>query len=71
MPVRRRPVSTYTLTSHDQRYAARVWHFVEGEVEHVLDAGDCLELGPPSTCTFRNPTAEPCRYLVAIAQRNR
>src|ERR1700736_1613772 len=28
--------------------------FVEGETTHELDAGDCLELGPPSDCTFKN-----------------
>src|ERR1041384_8313720 len=28
--------------------------FIEGDVAHTLAAGDCLELGPPSDCTFRN-----------------
>ncbi len=43
---------------------------VEGETEHLLDVGDCLELGPPAQCTFRNETDEPCRYLVAAGRRD-
>ena len=34
--------------------------FVEGEVTHTLSAGDCLELGPPADCTFRNEQRIPC-----------
>jgi transcriptional regulator with XRE-family HTH domain len=44
-------------------------HLREGDVEHELDAGDCLQLGPPADCTFRNPTRKPCRYLVALTKR--
>ena len=44
--------------------------FREGEVEHQLDAGDCLQLGPPSACAFVNPTGRTCRYLVALTKRN-
>jgi transcriptional regulator with XRE-family HTH domain len=43
--------------------------FREGDVEHDLGPGDCLELGPPADCAFRNATDEPCRYLVALARR--
>jgi transcriptional regulator with XRE-family HTH domain len=43
--------------------------FREGDVEHRLDAGDCLALGPPQPCEFVNPGAEPCRYLVVVARR--
>jgi transcriptional regulator with XRE-family HTH domain len=64
------PADTYAFIHQQIWVLEGRLHFVEGDVEHVLDAGDCLELGPPLTCTFRNPTAEPCRYLVAIAQRN-
>jgi transcriptional regulator with XRE-family HTH domain len=42
--------------------------FVEGDEEHDLRAGDCLQLGPPVPCTFRNPGARPCRYLVALTR---
>jgi transcriptional regulator with XRE-family HTH domain len=43
--------------------------FREGDIEHELDAGDCLQLGPPAPCTFVNPTAASCRYLVALTRR--
>jgi len=41
----------------------------EGESNHLLDVGDCLELGPPSKCMFQNKTENPCRYLVAASRR--
>ncbi len=41
----------------------------EGEGRHVLDAGDCIELGPPSHCTFKNESDDPCRYLAAASRR--
>jgi transcriptional regulator with XRE-family HTH domain len=43
--------------------------FVEGKARHDLRAGDCLQVGPPSRCTFLNTSARPCRYLVAVARR--
>jgi transcriptional regulator with XRE-family HTH domain len=43
--------------------------FQEGETTHELAPGDCLALGPPSDCTFRNPGARPCEYLVAILRQ--
>ncbi|GAB3506148.1 helix-turn-helix domain-containing protein [Amycolatopsis cihanbeyliensis] len=44
--------------------------FQEGEVVHELEAGDCLQLGPPAPTSFGNPATEPCRYLVALAKRS-
>lgn len=41
----------------------------EGETEHRLCAGDCLQLGDPVDCLFRNATTKSCRYLVAVARR--
>jgi transcriptional regulator with XRE-family HTH domain len=43
--------------------------FREGDAEHELETGDCLQLGPPAHCTFSNPTRKPCRYLVALTKR--
>lgn len=43
--------------------------FVEGEILHVLGPGDCLELGPPADCIFRNDADEPCSYLVAVLRK--
>jgi transcriptional regulator with XRE-family HTH domain len=44
--------------------------FREGGVEHRLATGDCLALGPPADCEFRNPSSDtPSIYLVALARR--
>lgn len=43
--------------------------FEEGEIVHELNAGDCLQLGPPAPCTFRNPGVRPCVYVVALVRR--
>jgi transcriptional regulator with XRE-family HTH domain len=43
--------------------------FIEGDVAHTLAAGDCLELGPPNDCTFRNDRGRPCRYAVVILRQ--
>jgi transcriptional regulator with XRE-family HTH domain len=40
--------------------------FIEGATAHALAAGDCLELGPPADCSFRNDTKAPCTYAVAV-----
>jgi transcriptional regulator with XRE-family HTH domain len=43
--------------------------FAEGNIVHRLEPGDCLELGAPSDCEFRNPGRAKCRYLVVVARR--
>jgi transcriptional regulator with XRE-family HTH domain len=43
--------------------------FVEGELVHDLEVGDCLQLGDPQNCTFENPMRSICRYLVALRKR--
>jgi transcriptional regulator with XRE-family HTH domain len=45
--------------------------FVEGDVTHTLSAGDCLELGPPADCAFRNGQRVPCRYVVIVLRLGR
>lgn len=42
---------------------------VEGDAATTLRKGDRLEFGPPMDCTFRNPDASPCRYLVALLRQ--
>ena len=41
--------------------------FHEGAIEHVLAAGDCLQLGAPADCVFASDAG--CRYLVALTRR--
>lgn len=40
--------------------------FIEGQLRHAIHAGDCLELGPPMDCVFKNETAQPCTYAVVL-----
>lgn len=43
--------------------------FSEGAVVHAMHPGDCLELGPPTDCTFHAPGPLPAVYLVALMRR--
>jgi transcriptional regulator with XRE-family HTH domain len=40
--------------------------FQEGQTRHEMDEGDCLELGPPAECAFRNESDKPCIYAVIV-----
>lgn len=42
--------------------------FVEGQSIHKMKEGDCLELGPPADCVFRNEADTECRYVVALVR---
>jgi transcriptional regulator with XRE-family HTH domain len=63
------PADTYAFIHQQIWVLEGRLRFREGTTEHELDAGDCLQLGPPAPCTFINPTAAPCRYLVALTRR--
>ena len=63
------PAGTYTFI-HQQIWVLQGHlRFREGDTEHELGAGDCLQLGPPAPCSFINPARENCRYLVALTRR--
>ena len=40
--------------------------FEAGSSTYEMAAGDCLELGDPADCVFRNNTSKPCRYAVIV-----
>ena len=40
--------------------------FVEGSTTFEMLPGDCLELGDPADCIFRNDTDDLCRYAVIV-----
>jgi transcriptional regulator with XRE-family HTH domain len=42
--------------------------FVEGNVIHQLNAGDCLLLGPAANCEFRNDSSANSRYVVTVVK---
>jgi transcriptional regulator with XRE-family HTH domain len=43
--------------------------FIEGDVIHEMETGDCLLLGPPVECTFKTRGSEPCVYLVVVIRQ--
>jgi transcriptional regulator with XRE-family HTH domain len=63
------PASSYAFIRQLIWVLAGTLEFVEGETAHRLRAGDCLELGPPADCVFRNPGKAACRYVVVVARR--
>ncbi len=62
------PADSYAFISQQVWVLDGRLRLQEGEVQHVLEPGDCLQLGPPSPCTFHNEGRRTCRYLVALAK---
>jgi transcriptional regulator with XRE-family HTH domain len=60
---------TYAFLGHQIWVLDGELEFDEGPTTHRLAAGDCLELGPPADCTYRNASDAPVRYLVAVTRR--
>jgi transcriptional regulator with XRE-family HTH domain len=63
------PASSYAFLRQVILVLGGHLRFIEGDVAHELDVDDCLELGPPTDCTFRNTTNAVCTYLVAVVPR--
>ena len=63
------PASAYMFLRQLIWVLAGALTFVEGGVRHDLRAGDCLELGPPSDCVFKNESSQPCAYAVVVFRR--
>jgi transcriptional regulator with XRE-family HTH domain len=63
------PAASYAFIAQIMWVLSGRLMFVEGDVVHDLGPGDCLELGPPADCEFRNEGADTCRYLVALLRR--
>jgi transcriptional regulator with XRE-family HTH domain len=63
------PAAAYSFI-HQQVWLIKGKLVVEmGEEQYRLQAGDCLEFGPPADTSFANESDENCRYLVAILVR--
>lgn len=58
------PASSYALARQLIWLQQGELLFIEGDTQHAMQAGDCLELGPPNDCRFVNQTDRPCIYLV-------
>ena len=63
------PASAYAFLYHQILVLSGTLRFREGSLEHVLRAGDCLELGAPAECTYSNSGPGNCRYFVAVLRR--
>lgn len=63
------PAASYRFLEHQILVLSGELTFVEGDVKHRLKARDCLALGNPVDCEYRNDGRTPCRYLVALARR--
>ena len=61
------PADTYAFIHQQMWVLEGTLRFREGPVEHVLEAGDCLQVGAPADCVFSADA--PCRYLVALTRR--
>jgi transcriptional regulator with XRE-family HTH domain len=72
LPPRRKvefPASSYSFIRQLIWVLAGSLEFREGAQTHRLEPGDCLELGPPSNCSFRNRGHSSCRYVVVLTRR--
>jgi uncharacterized cupin superfamily protein len=58
------PASSYALARQLIWLQQGELVFVEGATRHEMQAGDCLELGPPNDCRFINESSTSCVYLV-------
>ena len=63
------PASSYAFIGQFIWMLSGTLEFVEGPDMHRLQPGDCLELGPPADCIFRNRSRKACRYLVVVTRR--
>ncbi|MEU4425914.1 helix-turn-helix domain-containing protein [Actinoplanes sp. NPDC024001] len=63
------PADAFAIAAHQIYVLAGRLRFHEGDTQHDLEPGDCLELGAPAPCTYANPTDQPCRYLVVLTPR--
>jgi transcriptional regulator with XRE-family HTH domain len=62
------PATAYTFRYHQILVLAGTLTLIEGDVEHTLGKGDCLELGPPAPVTYANGTARACTYHVNLVR---
>ncbi len=63
------PADAFALAHHQIWVLEGSMCFREGDIEHELGPGDCLELGPPAPGTYANRADRPCRYLVVLSRR--
>jgi transcriptional regulator with XRE-family HTH domain len=60
------PASSYAFIRQQIWLIEGRLEFSEGDLVHLMEAGDCLALGPPADCTFHAPGPAAAIYLVAL-----
>jgi transcriptional regulator with XRE-family HTH domain len=63
------PADSYRFVDHQILVREGTLTFIEGDTTHILQAGDCLQLGAPTNCAYRNDGDTVSRYLVILARR--
>ena len=62
------PASAYVCLDHQVLVLDGRLSLTLGDEAFDLGPGDCVHLGAPADCEYRNATDEPCRYLVVLAR---
>ncbi|KQS08752.1 hypothetical protein ASG04_07290 [Curtobacterium sp. Leaf183] len=62
------PASAYAFLRHCIWVVDGELGLVVGDEPVRLAAGDRMELGDPAEVTYRNDSADPCRYVVVVAR---
>ncbi|ESX69440.1 XRE family transcriptional regulator [Mesorhizobium sp. M0027] len=62
------PAASYAFIRQQIWLISGQLEFIEGDVVHRLEPGDCLALGAPSDCVFHAPGPDAADYLVALAR---
>jgi transcriptional regulator with XRE-family HTH domain len=63
------PAASYTYIRQLMWVLQGKLTFIEGEITHEMETGDCLLLGAPVECTFKTRGREPCVYLVVVIRQ--
>jgi transcriptional regulator with XRE-family HTH domain len=63
------PADSYRFVDHQILVLDGTLTFVEGSTTHILEVGDCLQLGAPTNCAYRNDGDAVTRYIVVLARR--
>ncbi|HEY3599349.1 MAG TPA: XRE family transcriptional regulator [Paraburkholderia sp.] len=63
------PPSAFVFQHQQIWVTAGTLVFEEGDIVHTLNTGDCLQLGPPVSCTFANQTEAMCVYVLGLVRR--
>jgi transcriptional regulator with XRE-family HTH domain len=62
------PASSYAYLDHQILVLEGQLDFTRDGEMFALGVGDCLHIGAPADCEYRNATEESCRYLVVLTR---